>query len=470
MHTKSLSTAKFLSFVIVLLSALLLSTSAAAAQTNVSWAAQPDWTYASANSAATIATAFYNPNACKGDGRIYVRTRTVTKSWTRAKAVSGCQKLRQVSTPSVSIDKRTKSVIVVWSQVTIIGSKKANGVFMMVGKSYGKKFGKPILLQKTPAALSPVIVASGSNRGIVWVANTSKQSLRSIFTVSGYSIKSGKRTTKNVATKRGTYYVNDNAAMFKVDATNQGLFVSWELTDAGGSRAFNMARAAWRGSSAKPLAIAVTPPSGTSTFAATSAAGDEFVATETLVTSSDPVSRNYSFYKYNISTKVFEAVANFSVPANIISPTQMLTFGVDSANDLYAAYEVGHPAVSPTCFVIQIASGCVRNTAPSQSSASIEIRKIPLGSPTTQFVAPQILWPFTPTQSAGDSIVEWLMPRKGAETMAFGSGAVSINSLQGFENVTTSGSVGVRPKFRVVTHSIPSSQFTLPVSASLTSE
>jgi hypothetical protein len=448
-----------LAAVVAVLAVSALSAVAATSTTaDTSWKVTDGTTFSTVTTVGAVYSTYLGTNTCPGvdsGGEIEFRARTAS-GWSAQKIVNRNCYGASLANPLLTRDSNNGRLFIVWAQTDVLHPKLA-GIEFISSKNNGRSWSKPKTVLKTPHGLTPANFAAAARGDLYIMAEKDSSSvvLTPAFTLIGYNENTGGAKTKNLASGGGNYRASFAQGAMSLYATQSGLIASWQTTDAGG---LALTYVADTSSSHKGLKLttreqlnAPAPtsgePVGRLTFSL-GANGQLYLLAEQKTTLAD----TFSEWWYDYTEHRFTALPNASSPTvlvlslqgdDVIAPYLGLGLQVDAEGNSYLVYtdfnavDRAKSPNTPGCFTGTWP--CVRTVGGTQSANAVYVLQ---RSVAGAFSLAPVPYPFAITQHPGDDIVEWIQGGSGIETVSTAFGGVRTVLRNGWEDVTTSGTVG----------------------------
>jgi hypothetical protein len=431
----------------------LLLTTAATNAADTSWQVDEGIKYSSVSGGGAVVTAWIDRKSCKA-GQFKTRSRT-SSGWSSIVSVpKKCTDVNK-SAPQMTRDSRSGKTYLFWSQSSILDAS-VSGLYYTVSTNKGRSWSKPHFLIPTPKAQTEFNFAAAVYGGKIWVMyhkpSKDVSARRKPFLLEPYSASSDRKLRGNIAVQKGVFnadVTNDNNAM-KISASSGGLVLYWEITDVGGLPRDFTATTSSPSSSKLIFNGAVDTADFTRRTYFVGENGLPYLALE----KTKDIIRTTEVWKWNSSSKRFSATgihveAYLDRGENAVTPTSTVTVQGDTQGNTYLMYlnfnDISDPSGKDVCFTLRW--GCSRSIAPNATPSPLYIIKRTAAGTQTRT---QVAMPFSAGQQPGSNMVEWIENRSGLETVTGQFGGLHALWRSGWENVTTSGSLGINERYNVV--------------------
>jgi hypothetical protein len=431
------------------LSALIvavLSLSAAVAQAaDFSWQTSSTDTYSTVSLATRLSVAWTDKTGC-GGGQILFHYRA--SSWSPTQTVVKCRSgVTITSAPVLTYDAQTHAYVIVWSQSDFSNSK-LDSVQEAVSRNGGLSWALAHKLLSTTSDTEPMVFAAAARGGAVWLAYPTDKGTTVTgsvpFSLSAFSEAKGTGITSSLtAEHRGTYVFNDSSGDLGLWSTQGGLVLAWEISNIAGTQRIFVADT---GAGAKPKRTVLSfrgqipPPSGpAASLIFGLGENDRLYMVEEA--KEKPIDIRLTIEGWSASGHQFEAIQKGVVvigfPSNATLPRAALAVGADPSDNIYLSY-IDYSNANQSCILIVGQPWpCTIATAPGPIPSDEFVFEV---TPSGQQSQAQIPYPVTATKPAGDNMVEWAQSGSGVEAITTAYGGVSSEMLEGWQDITATGS------------------------------
>jgi hypothetical protein len=411
------------------------------------------------NTPSFLGSAGLTSGSCSGGSgttKIEFRTRTAAGGWGAQVVVDPNCEGSSLSSPVLTRDARNHRLFIVWSQTNILHSKLSS-IRFVVSANNGRTWTRAKVAVKTPRVFAPVTfsAAAAGRLWIIFEQATSNIGAAPHFSIIGYDESSALAKSGDLtARKRGSYHANLGAGSVGLYATANGLVATWQLTDAGGAIRTYIADTGLEHPALTTREQLNAPPSvsgepvGRITF--TLGANNQLYL---LAEQKSTLSDTFFEWWYDFSEHRFTPLPGAATAAvltltganadNLLAQYLGLGLAVDAQGDSYLLYSdftaatAAAPSGTPSCFTGTWP--CVRGIGGTQSANAVYVLQRSAGGVFSWAAVP---FPFSVQQHAGDNTIEWIQPGSGLETVTTQFGGVRSLLRNGWEDVTTAGSIG----------------------------